>query len=86
VAGFCEHGNKPSGSTKKAGYCLTSSVTISFSKNILQHSPDRLCHGILTQTTKIMIAEPEVSMPIIRRPAVGHDPESAPSTSHRHNL
>jgi hypothetical protein len=24
VAGFCEHGNEPSGSIKKAGYCLKS--------------------------------------------------------------
>jgi hypothetical protein len=24
VASFCEHGNEPSGSIKKAGYCLTS--------------------------------------------------------------
>jgi hypothetical protein len=24
VAGFCEHGNEPSGSIKKAGYFLTS--------------------------------------------------------------
>jgi hypothetical protein len=24
VVGFCEHGNEPSGSIKKAGYCLTS--------------------------------------------------------------
>jgi hypothetical protein len=24
VAGFCEHGNEPSGSIKKACYCLTS--------------------------------------------------------------
>jgi len=23
VAGFCEHGNEPSGFIKKAGYCLT---------------------------------------------------------------
>jgi hypothetical protein len=23
VVGFCEHGNEPSGSVKKAGYCLT---------------------------------------------------------------
>jgi hypothetical protein len=35
VAGFCKHGNEPSISIKKAGYCLTSSVTISFSKTIL---------------------------------------------------
>jgi hypothetical protein len=33
VAGFCEHGNEPSGSIKKAG-CL---VTISFSNNVLHH-------------------------------------------------
>jgi hypothetical protein len=24
VAGFCQHGNEPSGSIKKAGYCVTS--------------------------------------------------------------
>jgi len=24
MAGFCEHGNEPSASIKKAGYCLTS--------------------------------------------------------------
>jgi len=23
VVGFCEHGNEPSGSVKKAGYCFT---------------------------------------------------------------
>jgi len=27
VAGFRKHGNEPSGSIKKAGYCLTSQVT-----------------------------------------------------------
>jgi len=37
VTGFCEHGNEPSDSIKKAGYCLTSCVTISFSNNILHH-------------------------------------------------
>jgi hypothetical protein len=37
LAAFCEHGNEPSGSIKKAGYCLTSRVTISFLKNILHH-------------------------------------------------
>jgi hypothetical protein len=31
---FSEHSNEPSGSIKKAGYSLTSSVTISFSNNI----------------------------------------------------
>jgi hypothetical protein len=35
VAGFCEHGNELSGSIKEEGCCLTSLVTISFSKNIL---------------------------------------------------
>jgi hypothetical protein len=35
VAGFCEHGDEPSGSIKKAGYLLISGVTISFSNNIL---------------------------------------------------
>jgi hypothetical protein len=24
VVGFCEHSNEPSGSIKKAGYCMTS--------------------------------------------------------------
>jgi hypothetical protein len=37
VAGFCEHGNEPSGSMKKAGCCLKIWVTISFSKDILHH-------------------------------------------------
>jgi hypothetical protein len=35
--GFCEHGNEPSGSIKKAGYFLTGRVTVSFSNNILHH-------------------------------------------------
>jgi len=35
VLGFCEHGNEPSGSIKKD--CLTSWVTISFSRNIRHH-------------------------------------------------
>jgi hypothetical protein len=34
---FSEHGNEPSGSIKKAGYFLTSLVTISFSNNALHH-------------------------------------------------
>jgi hypothetical protein len=29
--------NEPSGSIKEEGYCLTGSVTISFSKNIIHH-------------------------------------------------
>jgi hypothetical protein len=33
----CEHGNEPSDSISKAGYCLTNRVAISFSKNILYH-------------------------------------------------
>jgi hypothetical protein len=37
VAGFCEQGNEPSGSIKKAGNSLTRWVTIGFSKNILHH-------------------------------------------------
>jgi hypothetical protein len=37
VVGFCDHSNEPLGSIKKAGYCLTSQVTISFSKNLLFH-------------------------------------------------
>jgi hypothetical protein len=36
VAGFCEHGDVPLGSMKKAGYSLTSQEIISFS-NILHH-------------------------------------------------
>jgi hypothetical protein len=40
-AGFFEHGNEPSGSIKKAG-CLTSWVTISFSKNMLHHGESKL--------------------------------------------
>jgi hypothetical protein len=35
--GFCEHGNKPSGSIKRAGCCLRSRMTISFLKNTLHH-------------------------------------------------
>jgi hypothetical protein len=35
VAGFCEHGDEPLVSIKKVGHCLTSSVTIGISKNIL---------------------------------------------------
>jgi hypothetical protein len=42
VAGFRKHCNEPSGSIKKAGYCLTSQVTISFSKNILHHGVGNL--------------------------------------------
>jgi hypothetical protein len=34
---FFECGNEPPVSKKKAGYCLTSRVTISFSKNIVYH-------------------------------------------------
>jgi hypothetical protein len=37
VVSFCEHSDEPSGYIKKAGYLLTSSVTINFSKNILYH-------------------------------------------------
>jgi hypothetical protein len=32
VAGFCEHSNEPSGSIKKVGYSLMSSLTINFFK------------------------------------------------------
>jgi hypothetical protein len=41
VVGFCEHGNEPSSYIKKAGYCLTSRMTISFSKNILHHGVNK---------------------------------------------
>jgi hypothetical protein len=41
VAVFCEHGNKPSGSIKKAGCFLESRVIISFSNNILHHGVSR---------------------------------------------
>jgi hypothetical protein len=37
VADFCEDGNEPSGSIKKAGYFLISWVTIGFSNNVLHH-------------------------------------------------
>jgi len=37
MTNFCEHDNEPSGSIEKAGYSLTSSVTMNFSKNILHH-------------------------------------------------
>jgi hypothetical protein len=37
MEGFCEHDNEPLVSIKKAGYCLTICVTISFSNNILYH-------------------------------------------------
>jgi hypothetical protein len=37
VAGFCEHGDEPSGSIKKAGYFFDKLVTISYSNNILHH-------------------------------------------------
>jgi hypothetical protein len=42
VAGFCEHGNGPSDSIKRAGYCLTSLVTISFSKNVLHRGVSKV--------------------------------------------
>jgi hypothetical protein len=37
MAGFCEQSNEPLGPIKKAGYFLTSLVTISFSNNVLHH-------------------------------------------------
>jgi hypothetical protein len=37
VAGFCEHGDEPLGSIKKARYFLISEVKISFSNNMLHH-------------------------------------------------
>jgi hypothetical protein len=40
VEGFGEHGNELSDSIKKAAYCLTSWVTISFSKTILHHGAE----------------------------------------------
>jgi hypothetical protein len=53
VAGFCVHGDDPTGSKKKAGYCLTSRVTISFSKKScamgLIYSP----HILLVKRTEI---------------------------------
>jgi len=36
-AGFCEHGNEPSGSIKKQDFFLTSWVAFSFSYNVLHH-------------------------------------------------
>jgi hypothetical protein len=37
VAGFCEHGDVPLVTIKKAGYFMISRVTISFSNNIVHH-------------------------------------------------
>jgi hypothetical protein len=51
MAGFCEHGNEPSG-FHKIGCCLTSWVTIRFSKNILHHGVskyERVIGGYRTQ-------------------------------------
>jgi hypothetical protein len=42
VAGFCEHGNEPSGSINKVGCCLRSWMTISFSKDILHHGVSKV--------------------------------------------
>jgi hypothetical protein len=33
-----------------------------------------------------VVTEPEGSTPLIPKPAIGHDPEPVPSTSHPHNL
>jgi hypothetical protein len=52
VAGFCDHGNEPSGSIKKADYCLTSRVTISFSNNTLHHRVSKFHHKPLIQGKK----------------------------------
>jgi hypothetical protein len=50
VAGFCKHGNEPSGFIKKSGYFLTGLVTISFSNNVLHHGVSKqvskLCMGV----------------------------------------
>jgi hypothetical protein len=43
MVGFCEHGGEPSGSIKKAGFFLNSSVTVSFSSNVLHHGVSKLC-------------------------------------------
>jgi len=37
MVGFCENGNEPSGFIKKAGYFLTSCMSVSFSNNIPHH-------------------------------------------------
>jgi hypothetical protein len=42
VADFCEHGNKASGSIKKAGYCSMNTLTNSFPNNIL-HQVRKYC-------------------------------------------
>jgi len=42
MSSFCEHGNEPSGSMKKAGYCLKSSVINDFSKDVLYHGVGQL--------------------------------------------
>jgi hypothetical protein len=36
VAGFCEHGDEPSCSIKKAGYFFDK-LSVSFSNNVLHH-------------------------------------------------
>jgi hypothetical protein len=53
VAGFYEHGNEPSGSLKKGDCCLTSSGTISFSKNMLHHGVSTIdihCQSLLVDS------------------------------------
>jgi hypothetical protein len=51
VAGFCKHGNEPSGSIKKASCYLIGRVTISFSKNILYHGVSMYTHLDKTSNT-----------------------------------
>jgi hypothetical protein len=35
---------------------------------------------------RLLVAEPEGWTPPVPNPAIGHDPETVPSTSHDHNL
>jgi hypothetical protein len=56
MAGFCEHGNEPSGSMKKTGCCLISCVTISFSRNILHYG---------VSTSQVYQAVPSVEWTVI---------------------
>jgi hypothetical protein len=40
----------------------------------------------IEQLTNTLAAAPEGSTPLIPKPAIGHDPEPVPSTSHPLNL
>jgi hypothetical protein len=52
--GWLKHGNEPWGFRKKAWYCLTSWVTMSFSNNILHHGVSNFIKYPLKPTTAVM--------------------------------